>query len=144
MPFRQFGAVGAVDQRDVCEFGHRPVERTIDLRLAERVAEMVVAADHVGNFHVVIVDHDREIVRGRAIGAQNDQIVEFSIVDRDLALDEVVDRRRTLLWRPGLITGATPGGASARSRSRRELSIRTGRFSSRAFARIASSSAGVQ
>ena len=62
---RQFGAVGAVDQRQMGEFRDRPVERLVDLGLAKGVVEMIVAADHVGHRHVVVVDHDRELV-GRA------------------------------------------------------------------------------
>ena len=61
------------------EFRHRPVERAVDLRLAEGVVQVVVAADHVRDAHVVIVDDDREIVGRRAVGAQQDQIVEFGI-----------------------------------------------------------------
>ncbi len=96
---RQFGAVGAVDQRQVGEFGDRPVERLVDLGLAEGVVQVVVAADHMGDRHVVVVDHHREIVGRAAVGAQDDQIVELAIGDRDLALDPVVDRRRALLRR---------------------------------------------
>ncbi len=40
------------------EFGNRPAERVIDLLLAEGVVEVVVAADHMGNAHVVVVDDD--------------------------------------------------------------------------------------
>ena len=78
VPFRQLGAVGAVDQRDMGEFGDRPAERVIDLRLAEGVVEVVVAADHMGDPHVVVVDHDREIVGRGAVRPQDDQIVEFA------------------------------------------------------------------
>ena len=48
---------------------------------------MVVAADHVGDAHVVIVDHHRQHVGRRAVGAQQDQVVELGVLDRDLALD---------------------------------------------------------
>ena len=54
---------------------------------------MVVAADDMGDAHVVIVDHDREIVGRRAVGAQDDQVVELLVGDRDLALDMVLGSR---------------------------------------------------
>ena len=79
---------------------------------------MVVAADHMGDAHVVIVDDDREIVGRRAVGAQDDQIVELRIGDRDLALHVVADHRRAVCGAFRRIAGATPGGASAGSRSR--------------------------
>ncbi len=81
------------------EFRDRPVERPVDLGLAKGVVEMIVAADHMGDAHVVIVDDDRKIVGRRAVGAQDDQIVEFGVGDRDLALHPVVDRRLALLRR---------------------------------------------
>ena len=70
------------------ESRHRPVERAVDLRLAEGVVQMVVAADHMGDAHVVVVDDDRQIVGRRAVGAQQDQS-SSSAFDRDLALDHV-------------------------------------------------------
>ena len=81
------------------EFRDRPVERPVNLGLAKGVVQMVVAADHMGDSHVVVVDDDREIVGGRAVRAQDDQIVELGIGDRDLALNEVADGRGTLLRR---------------------------------------------
>ena len=56
----KLGAVGAVDQRNMGHDRHVPAERRIDLHLARRVGEVVVAADDVGDAHVVVVDHDRE------------------------------------------------------------------------------------
>ena len=52
---------------------------------------MVVAADDVGDAHVVVVDHHREHVGRRAVGAQQDEIVELGVLDGDAALDEVLD-----------------------------------------------------
>ena len=49
--------------------------------------------------HVVIVDHDREHIGRRAIRPQQDEIVEFRILDRDLPLDAVIDRGFTVLRR---------------------------------------------
>ncbi len=81
------------------EFGDRPVERPVNLRLAKGVVQMVVAADHVRHAHVVVVDDDREVVGRGAVAAQDDQIVELGVGDRDLALDMVADRRDARLRR---------------------------------------------
>src|SRR6516225_3294087 len=80
------------------EFRDLPVERTIDLRLSKRVVEVIITADHMGDRHIVVVDHDGEIVSRAAVGPQNDQIVEFAIRDRDIALYVISDRCRALLW----------------------------------------------
>src|SRR5258708_7394588 len=53
MPLRQFRPVGSMDQRHMGEFGNRPAERVIDLLLAKGIVEVVVAADHISNAHVV-------------------------------------------------------------------------------------------
>ena len=54
---------------------------------------MIVAADDVGDAHVMVVDDHREHVGRGAVGAQQDEIVELGIGDRDAALDEVLDHR---------------------------------------------------
>ena len=51
---------------------------------------MVVATDHVGDAHVEIVDDDAEVVRGRAVGAGNDEIVEFIVGDLDPPFHRIV------------------------------------------------------
>ena len=79
------------------EFGDRPIEGAVDQHLAEGVVEVIVAADHMADSHVVVVDDDRQIVGRRAVGAQDDQIVEFAVRHRDFALHTVADRRRALL-----------------------------------------------
>ncbi len=81
------------------KFRDRPAERVVDLLLAKGIVEVVVAADHMGNAHVVIVDDDRKIVGRGAVGPQDYQIVELGIDDRHLSLDLVTDRRRAVLRR---------------------------------------------
>ena len=75
--FRQLGAVGAVDQRDVGEGRPGPAQRVVDQALARGVVQVVVAADDVGHAHVVVVDDHGQIVGRRAVGAQQDQIVQI-------------------------------------------------------------------
>src|SRR6516162_3840061 len=79
------------------EFGNWPFERVVNLRLTKSIVQMVVAADDMGDLHVVIVHHHRKIVGRRAVRPQDDKIVEFAIGDRDLALNVVAYRRRALL-----------------------------------------------
>ena len=85
---------------------------------------MVVAADDMGDAHVVIVDDDGQHVGRRAVRAQQDHVVEILVREHDAALHAVVDHGLAVARRfAGGSTGATPAGASAGSRSRQGPSI---------------------
>ena len=75
---------------------HVPAERLIDLRLAGGIGEMVVAADDVGDAHVVVVDHDGQHVGRRAVRAQQHEVVEILVLPDHAALDRVLDHRLAL------------------------------------------------
>ena len=62
---RQLRAVRAVDQRDMRHRRQLPAERVVDLLLPRGVDQMIVAADDVGDAHVVVVDHHRQHVGRR-------------------------------------------------------------------------------
>ena len=87
----ELGAVGTVDQRDVGIDRLRPAHGADDLELAEGIVQVIVAADHVGDVHVVIVDDDGQHVGRRAVGAQQDHVVELCVLDLDLALHGILD-----------------------------------------------------
>ena len=118
----ELGAVRPVDERDMRHDRHVPAERLIDLGLARRVGQMIVAADDMRHAHVVIVDDDRQHVGRIAVRAQKHEIVEVLVGEDDLALHLVVDDGLALLARAQPDDGLTPGGASAGSRSRQRPS----------------------
>ena len=91
MALAELGAVGAVDQRNMGVGRLGPAHRADDRQLAEGVVEMVVAADHVSDAHVVIVDHHRKHVGRRAVRAKQDEIVELGVLDRRRGPGPVVD-----------------------------------------------------
>ncbi len=95
----ELGAVGPVDQRDVGIDRLRPVHGTDDLELAEGVVQVIVAADHVRDVHVVVVDDDGQHVGRRAVGAQQDHVVELGVLDLDLALHGILDHGLAALRR---------------------------------------------
>ncbi len=99
MTLRELRAVRSVYQRDMREGGHGPVHRLVDDGLTRGVGEMIVAADHMGDAHVMVVDHDRQHVGGRAVRTQKDQVVERRRVPVDRALNQVVDQNLALAWR---------------------------------------------
>ena len=84
-------AVGAQDHRDVGERGHRRAEGLVDHNLARGIGKVIVAADDVGDLHHGVVDDGREVVRGRAVGTEDDKVVELLGIEGHLAVDGVVD-----------------------------------------------------
>ena len=102
MPLRQFRAIRSVDQRDVRIDRVRPpaldrVHRADDRQLAERVVQMIVAADDVSHAHVVIVDHDRQHIGRRPVRPEQHEVVQLGVLDGHLALDPIVDRGLAVL-----------------------------------------------
>ena len=91
--FRKLGAVRPVNQRDVGEFGHRPAEPRVDLGLPGGVGQVIGAANDVRDAHVMVIDHDRQIVRRVAVRSEDDQIVEILVRKGDESLHMVIDDR---------------------------------------------------
>ena len=80
-----------MDQGNVRHAGDVPPQRVVDLLLARGVDQMVVAADDVGDAHVVIVDHDGEHVGRVAVAAQKHEVVEVLVLPDHAALNLVLD-----------------------------------------------------
>ena len=51
---------------------------------------MVIAPDHVGDAHFMVVHHHGHIIGGHAVGAADDHVVQLAHIHRDFALDHVV------------------------------------------------------
>ena len=84
-------AVGIQDQRDVPEARLAVAERPDQGDVLGRVRDVVLAADDVADLHLLVVDHDHEVVQRRAIGAHDDEVAEQAVVELDLAADQVVE-----------------------------------------------------
>ena len=91
MTLGQFRPVWPVDQWDMGIDRLRPAHCPDDRQLPEGVVEVVVAANDMGNAHIVIVDHDGEHVGRTAVGSQQDEIVDLGILDGHPPLNAVVD-----------------------------------------------------
>ena len=75
------------------EMRHVPAHRLIELGLPEGVVQMVVAPDHMGDAHIVIVHHHRQHVGRRTIAAQQHEIIQLFVGDRHLALHHILNDR---------------------------------------------------
>ena len=61
------------------------------------VREMVLAADHVGDARVEVVDRDGEVVEHRPVRAGDHGVVQVQVLETRLAADDVVNDRRSLV-----------------------------------------------
>ena len=80
-----------MDQGNVGHAWNVPVERIVDLLLTRGVDQMVVAANDVGDAHVVIVDHDGEHIGRIAVATQQHEVVEVLVLPDYAALDLVLN-----------------------------------------------------
>ena len=61
------------------ELRHLPTQGFIQRNLLGRVRQMIVAANHMRNFHQRVVDHDHVVVNRNACRAQDDGIADTSL-----------------------------------------------------------------
>ena len=113
-------------------------ERLVHEHLARRRAEQILAADHVRDGHVGVVDRVREVVGRHAVGAQDHVIAELRVLEAHVAADEVVHDALALVGHPqadhrgvagGLARGPllrAQGEAAARVDERPSLALRLG------------------
>src|SRR3546814_20258744 len=90
----------------------------IELRLPGGIGQVVVATDDVRDAHVVIVDHDRQVVSRRAVRAQDDQVVELLVLEGHVALHMVLDNRAAGLRRSAARQVGQEGVRTCRYRGR--------------------------
>ena len=84
-------AVGAQDHGDVGERRHGSAEGLVHHDLTRGVGQVVVATDDMGDLHHGVVDDGRKVIRGRAVRAEDDKVVELLGIEGHLAVDGIVD-----------------------------------------------------
>jgi hypothetical protein len=98
MALGQSRAVRAQDQRDVSENRRSRAERLIDHGLFGRVRKVIGASDDVGNAHVDVVNHNAQLVGGKPVRAQQNEILDFGVLELAGAEDGVLKSRRARRW----------------------------------------------
>jgi hypothetical protein len=89
-----------VEQRHVRVERHLGAHRLEDPHLLGRVGVVVGAADDVRDAGVEVVDDDRQVVDGRAVGAGDHEVVHQAVLERALAADHVAHHGRALVGDP--------------------------------------------
>lgn len=74
LSFGQFAAVVVEQQRQVRVGGRRPSQRAEQLQVFGGGDQPLGAAQHVTDAHVMVVHHVGQVVRGEAVGLQDDRI----------------------------------------------------------------------
>ena len=97
---RELLAVRAEQAAEV-RVGRRLVpQRLQHLDLLGRVRDVVVAADHVRDRVVHVLDRRGEVVGRTAVGADDDEVLELRVRNLDAAADDVVPARDALVGHP--------------------------------------------
>ena len=91
-------AIRTMDQWNMRPDRHVPAHRLIDHHLPGGIVQVIVAADNVGYAHVVIVHHNSQHIDRRAVGAQQDHIVELVIANCHIALNLIADHGGAFQW----------------------------------------------
>ena len=99
MAFGEFLSVGAVDQRYMGEAGRLPAQCLEKPGLPGCVGQMIVAANDMGDAHVMVVDHDRMHIGRRPVAAQQDHVVELAVRHAHRSLHQIVDDGFAVQWR---------------------------------------------
>ena len=94
MALGQLGPVRPEDERHVAEARRGQSEGLIEDDLLGRIADVVVAAEDVGDAEEGIVDDAGEIVGRRAVRLDDDLVLDRVRLDGDPAVDEVVEGDR--------------------------------------------------
>ncbi len=94
----------------------------IDLQLPRGIVQMIAAADHMGDAHVEIVDHDGQHISGRAVASEQHHVVKLVVGKAHVALHNIVHDRFARLRRLQPDDEGRALGASAGSRSRQRPS----------------------
>ncbi len=127
---RQLLPVVAEHVRHVRVDGQLGAERAQDLDLLRRVRDVVVAADHVGDAVVHVLDGRGEVVGRPAVRADDDDVLELLVRELDPAADGVLPAGHALVGHAeadralvlvGLALGDQPVGELAGACHRVEL-----------------------
>ncbi len=131
---RQRAVVRAHHKREVREGRRRKPQRLVYENLPRRVGNVILAANHMRDLHQRVVDDDGKVVRGRAVGADDDRIADHvglkphvsahRVGEDDVALLRHAEADRRTLARRDARGGGVARQAPARAGVARRTSVR--------------------
>ena len=71
--------------------GHGPAHGVVDDDLPGGVGQVIITADDMGHAHIVIIDHHGMHIGRRAIGTQDDEIIQVLASEYHLTLHVVAN-----------------------------------------------------
>ena len=74
MAFGETAAILTNHQGYVDKLGRFPAQKLVDVKLAERAWNQVIPTQHFGDFHVMVVMNDCQLVGGGSVRFSNDKI----------------------------------------------------------------------
>ena len=90
------------DQGAVDVLRFLPAEGLVQTRVLRSRRKILVAAHHMGDSHQMVIDHVGEVVGRKAVGLDQDHVVQFGVRDRDVAVQGVGECRRAFVG--GILT----------------------------------------
>ena len=106
--------------------GNVPAKRIVDLLLARRVDQVIVAANDMGDAHVVVVDHHGQHIGRGSVAAEQDEIVEVFVLPDDAALHLILDHGFSGLGRAQANGRLDPGRGFGRIAVAPQAVVKTG------------------
>ena len=73
-----------------------PIEGFVNLNLPKSICQVVIAANDMTHFHIMIINDNRQHIGRRAVGTEQNHVVQGFIFDGNFALDRILDRRSTI------------------------------------------------
>src|SRR5689334_22262089 len=84
-------AVRAENGGKVREIRYWQTQSFVESYLLGRVGEMIVAADHMSDFHLRIIDYDHVVVNRHAVGTHDDGIADGFAGKFNFAANDVIE-----------------------------------------------------
>ena len=91
MALGKLGTIRGENEGHVRELRKREAEGVVHERLAKRVRQVLLGAQHVGDSHGGVVHGDAKVVHGHTVGAQHHEIAERVRIPTNLTPHHVVD-----------------------------------------------------
>ena len=92
MSLGKFFPVGSMDHGHMAKNRGHVTQRAVHGDLLGSIRDVIVAAEHVGDLHVDVVDDHGEVVERRAVRPENHEVTDVLALEADTAMYRVLPR----------------------------------------------------